>query len=53
MNNSLIPLLYEYFYDDDVMSGSYPLDIEPWEQNITTLVDFDSKWKDMLINAKR
>ncbi len=20
----------------------------PWEQNITTLVDFDSKWKDML-----
>lgn len=35
----------EYFYDDDLMSGSYPLDIEPWEPNITTLVDFDSKWK--------
>lgn len=38
----------EYFYDDDVMSGSYPLDVEPWEPNITTLVDFDSKWKGML-----
>ena len=38
----------EYFYDDDVMTDTYPLDIEPWEQNITTQVDFDSKWKDML-----
>lgn len=38
----------EYFYEEDVMSDMYPLDIEPWEQNITTLVDFDSKWKDML-----
>ena len=46
--HSFAGLADEYFYDDDVMSGSYPLDIEPWEQNITTLVDFDSKWKDML-----
>lgn len=38
----------EYFYDGDVMSGMYPLDIEPWEQNITTRVDFASKWEDML-----
>lgn len=38
----------EYFYDDDVMSGMYPLDIEPWEQNLTTRVDFTSKWEDML-----
>lgn len=38
----------EYFYDDDVMTDSYPLDVEPWEQNITTQVNFDSKWKDML-----
>lgn len=34
----------EYFYDNDTMSGIYPLDIEPWEPNITTLVNFDSKW---------
>jgi hypothetical protein len=46
--HSFAGLADEYFYDDDVMSGSYPLDIEPWEANITTLVDFDSKWKDML-----
>lgn len=26
----------------------YNLDIEPWEPNITTLVNFESKWKDML-----
>lgn len=38
----------EYFYEEDVMSDMYPLNIEPWEQNITTLVDFTSKWKDML-----
>lgn len=39
----------EYFYDDDdVMTGLYPLNIEPWEQNITTRTDFTSKWEDML-----
>lgn len=37
----------EYFYDDQY-SNTYPSDTEPWEQNITTLKDFDSKWKDML-----
>ena len=26
----------------------YNLDIEPWEPNITTLVDFGSKWEDMM-----
>lgn len=38
----------EYFYEGDVMDDSYPKDVEPWEPNITTLVDFDSKWKDLL-----
>ena len=38
----------EYFYEDDVMTDTYPLDIEPWEQNISTQVNFASKWKDML-----
>lgn len=37
----------EYAYDE-APSPLYPYDIEPWEQNITTLVDFGSKWKDML-----
>ena len=38
----------EYFYDNDVMTDTYPLDIEPWEQNISTQVDFAAKWMDML-----
>lgn len=37
----------EYFYDDQY-SNFYSPDVEPWEQNITTLADFGSKWKDML-----
>lgn len=38
----------EYFYENDVFSDTYPLDVEPWEPNITTLVDFGSKWGDIL-----
>lgn len=38
----------EYFYEQDTMTDIYPLDIEPWEPNITTLVNFESKWKSML-----
>ncbi len=37
----------EYFYDDQY-TEMYTSDTEPWEPNITSLVDFDSKWKDML-----
>ncbi len=38
----------EYFYEGDVMDDSYPKDVEPWEPNITTLVNFDSKWKSIV-----
>ena len=38
----------EYFYEQDVMSDVYPLTVEPWEANITTLVKFESKWKHLL-----
>jgi len=37
----------EYFYDDD-MSSFYDKTLEPREENITTLVNFDSKWKNKL-----
>lgn len=37
----------EYFYDDQFVEYYYP-DVEPWEQNISTLYDFSSKWEDML-----
>jgi len=37
-------------YDDGSTSYNdiYPLNLEPWEPNITTMVNFDSKWKKML-----
>jgi hypothetical protein len=39
----------EYAYEtEDVLSDTYPFDVEPWEQNITTRADFASKWEDML-----
>ncbi len=37
----------EYFYDD-ACESMYPADTEPWEPNLTTLVDFQSKWADMV-----
>lgn len=36
----------EYFYTEEE-DESFPLDVEPCEPNITTLVDFASKWEDM------
>ena len=46
--HSFAGLADEYFYEGDVMEDSYPLDVEPWEPNITTLVDFPAKWQKML-----
>ncbi|GHT37316.1 hypothetical protein FACS189435_2060 [Bacteroidia bacterium] len=49
LGHSFAGLADEYFssevaYDDEF----YNLKFEPWEPNITTLVDFDHKWKDLL-----
>ena len=38
----------EYYTSDVAYEEFYPFNIEPWEPNITTLVDFESKWKDMI-----
>ena len=45
--HSFAGLADEYFYDDQYSEMYFP-DTEPWEQNITTLADFASKWQDML-----
>lgn len=37
----------EYYYDDQYVNYYYPT-VEPWEQNITTMVDFGAKWLDMV-----
>ncbi len=38
----------EYYTSDVAYNDFYPLNIEPLEPNITTLVNFDLKWKDMI-----
>lgn len=41
--------LADEYYNDDVSYGKfYNLEVEPWEPNITTLKNFNKKWKDML-----
>ncbi len=37
----------EYAYEQEQIP-MYPKDVEPWEPNLTTLVDFKSKWKDLM-----
>jgi hypothetical protein len=41
----------EYYTSEVAYEEFYPLDTEPWEPNITTMVDFGSKWKKLI--AKR
>lgn len=45
--HSFAGLADEYAYDYEAIP-MYPHDIEPWEKNITTMVDFKSKWSDMV-----
>jgi hypothetical protein len=41
--------LGDEYYDSSVAyENFYDLNYEPWEPNLTTLVKFDTKWKDML-----
>ena len=45
--HSFAGLADEYAYEQEQIP-MYPADVEPWEPNITTMVDFDSKWHDMV-----
>jgi hypothetical protein len=38
----------EYYNSEVAYEDYYNLKVEPWEPNITTLVDFGSKWKSMV-----
>jgi len=38
----------EYYTSDVAYDEFYPLNVEPWEPNITTRVNFDSKWKEFI-----
>ena len=46
--HSFAGLADEYFSSEVAYRDFYNLKYEPWEPNITTLVNFDSKWKDLL-----
>lgn len=46
--HSFAGLADEYVDDDLSYNNLYPLNVEPWEPNITTLVDFKSKWESMM-----
>ncbi len=47
--HSFAGLADEYFRENaDVLDGMYNLKVEPWEPNISTLVQFDKKWKSQL-----
>lgn len=47
--HSFAGLADEYFSSEVAYSDDfYNLQLEPWESNITTLVDFGKKWKDLL-----
>jgi hypothetical protein len=48
LGHSLFGLADEYYTSAVAYNEFYNLKVEPWEPNITTMVDFDSKWKDML-----
>jgi hypothetical protein len=38
----------EYYSSTVAYDEFYPLNVEPWEPNITTRVNFDSKWKKLI-----
>jgi len=41
----------EYYNSEVAYEDFYNLKVEPWEPNLTTLVDFDSKWKLMVADS--
>lgn len=38
----------EYYSSSVAYDEFYPLNVEPWEPNLTTMVNFESKWKNMI-----
>ena len=48
LGHGLVGLADEYYTSDVAYEDFYPLDVEPIEPNLTTLVNFDLKWKEMV-----
>lgn len=48
LGHGLAGLADEYYSSEVAYNEFYSLDVEPWEPNITTLVNFSEKWEDMV-----
>lgn len=48
LGHGLAGLADEYFESDVAYNDYINLEIEPWQPNLTTLVDFKLKWKDLI-----
>ena len=48
LGHALAGLGDEYYSSDVAYEEFYDLDLEPWHPNLTTLVDFELKWKDLI-----
>lgn len=46
--HGFVGLADEYFNSSTSYNDFYNLKVEPWEPNITTLIDFNSKWKHLM-----
>ncbi|MFA7420721.1 MAG: M64 family metallopeptidase [Melioribacteraceae bacterium] len=40
--------LADEYGNDNTYQDMYPTDVEPWEPNLTTMVNFESKWKNLI-----
>ncbi len=48
LGHGLAGLADEYYTSDVAYIDYYPLNLEPWEPNITTRVNFEAKWANMI-----
>jgi len=48
LGHSFAGLGDEYYQSEVAYNDFYNLNVEPWEPNLTTLVNFEGKWKNML-----
>ena len=51
LGHSFAGLADEYYNSAVAYCDMYPLDVEPWEPNITTLIDFKRKWKKWVLDT--
>ncbi len=48
LGHGLIGLADEYYTSDVAYQNFFDLKVEPWQPNITTMVNFDKKWKHLV-----